>query len=122
MMDSTITRAEHEEFARRIEAEHKRQNRRLELLEENVRQVQELTVSVKELALSVKQMCKEQERQSERLEALESRSGDSHAMLDQRLDTLEGRDGEKWRKVVSYVTTSIIGILLGFIASQLGLK
>ena len=34
MLDTPITRAEHEEFRRRIEDEHIRQNRRLELLEE----------------------------------------------------------------------------------------
>ena len=32
-MDSCITRAEHEEFTKRMEAEHTRQNRRIELLE-----------------------------------------------------------------------------------------
>ena len=35
MLDTPITRAEHEEFRRRIEEEHSRQNRRLELLEEH---------------------------------------------------------------------------------------
>ena len=38
-MDSCITRAEHEEFTKRMEAEHTRQNRRIELLEENVEPV-----------------------------------------------------------------------------------
>ena len=32
-MDSPITRAEHEEFRRRLEAEGKRQDKRIELLE-----------------------------------------------------------------------------------------
>ena len=36
MLDTPITRAEHEEFRRRIEEEHSRQNRRLELLEESI--------------------------------------------------------------------------------------
>ena len=36
MLDTPITRAEHEEFRRRIEDEHIRQNRRLELLEESI--------------------------------------------------------------------------------------
>jgi len=36
MLDTPITRAEHEEFRRRIEEEHSRQNRRLELLESSV--------------------------------------------------------------------------------------
>ena len=52
-MDSCITRAEHEEFTKRMEAEHTRQNRRIELLEENV------------------------ERQGERLDKLEGKPGDN---------------------------------------------
>ena len=38
-MDNPITRAEHEEFRRRIEEENKRQDRRLELLEHTVQQI-----------------------------------------------------------------------------------
>ena len=41
-MDSCITRAEHEEFTKRMEAEHTRQNRRIELLEENVERLDKL--------------------------------------------------------------------------------
>ena len=38
-----------------------------------------------------------------------------------RLETLEGRDGEMWRKVVGYVATAAIGILAGFLAGQIGI-
>ena len=38
-MDTPITRAEHEEFRKRIEEENNRQNRRLELVEDNMRQL-----------------------------------------------------------------------------------
>ena len=41
-MDTPITRAEHEEFRRRMEDEHKRMNHRLGDLEETVRQIGEL--------------------------------------------------------------------------------
>ena len=40
-MDTPITRAEHEEFRRRMEDEHKRMNHRLGDLEETVRQIGE---------------------------------------------------------------------------------
>ncbi len=102
-MDESITRAEHEEFARRIEERDKRQDRRIELLEENTRQIGALTVSVEKLAQSIEVMCKEQEQQG------------------QRLQTLESRDGEMWRKVVGYVITAIIGIVVGFVFTQIGL-
>ena len=70
-MDNPITRAEHEEFRRRIEEENKRQDRRLELLEHTVQQISDLTTSVEKLAVSMEGMLREQEKQGTRLETLE---------------------------------------------------
>lgn len=67
-----ITRAEHNEFVKRMEDEERRQNRRLELLEESVRQIQALTVSVERMAVSMQAMTTEQKRQGERLDQLEA--------------------------------------------------
>lgn len=53
-MDTPIDRAEHEEFKRRMEDEHKRINHRLTDLEETVRQIGELTTSVHSLWSYVK--------------------------------------------------------------------
>ena len=102
-MDTPITRAEHEEFRRRLEEENKRQDKRIELLEENVRELGQLTNSVGKLATSVESMVKEQEKQGKRLE------------------TLEGRDGEMWRKVVGYIATAIAGIIIGCVFNQFGM-
>ncbi len=102
-MDQPITRAEHEEFRRRLEEENKRQDKRIDLLEENVRQVSSLTVSVAKMAQSLEQMVTEQERQGERLEILER------------------RDGEMWRKVMGYMITAVVGIIVGFIFNQIGM-
>lgn len=102
-MDTTISRAEHEEFAKRIEEENHRQNRRLEILEKNMQQLAALTSSVEKLAYSIEGMVKEQESQGNRLEKLES------------------KDGEKWRSVSSYVITVIIGLVLGYIFQQAGM-
>ena len=86
MDDPYISRAEHEEFSRRLAEENKRQDKRIEMLEENVRE-----------------MVKEQEKQGKRLEVL------------------EGRDGEMWRKVVGYIITAVIGIVIGFVFHQVGM-
>lgn len=102
-MDAPITRAEHEEFRRRIEEENKRQDKRIELLEESVRDMGALTTSVEKLATNIESMVKEQEKQGKRLEIL------------------EGRDGEMWRKVVGYIATAIVGIIVGFIFTQFGM-
>lgn len=103
-MDTTpITRAEHEEFAKRIDAENDRQNARIKLLEDQTKQVTDIAMSVRELAQSVKQMAETQKEQGEKLEKL------------------EGMDGEKWRSIVGYVITAVIGILIGFVFKQLGM-
>ena len=52
-MDTPITRAEHEEFRRRLEEENNRQDKRIALLEENTKQFGSLTVSVEKLAQSM---------------------------------------------------------------------
>ena len=103
-MDGSITRAEHEEFRRRLEEENRRQDKRIELLEDNIRELNSLTASVGKLATSIESMVKEQEKQGKRLE------------------TLEDRDGAMWCKVVAYGATALVGIFIGYIAQQLGLK
>ena len=70
-MEDYITRAEHEEFGRRMEDEHHRQNRRIELLEENIGQLADLTLSVGKLANSMEGMLAEQKEQGKRLKTLE---------------------------------------------------
>ena len=103
-MDTTsITRVEHEEFAKRIDAENNRQNQRLKLLEDQTKQVTDIAISVRELAQSIKQMAETQKEQGDKLEKL------------------EGMDGEKWRTVVGYAITAVIGILIGFVFKQLGI-
>lgn len=58
-MEDTITRAEHEEFSKRLEEWDKRQDRRIELLEESVRDMSALTTSVEKLATNIEGMVKE---------------------------------------------------------------
>lgn len=72
MSDSALTRAEHEEFVRRMENEHEHLERRIELIEESIRQTQELTISVREMTISMKCMLEEQKKQGKRLETLEN--------------------------------------------------
>ena len=102
-MEDYITRAEHGEFCKRMEAEDTRQNRRIGELEETVRQIGTLTTSVEKLAMSIEAMVREMEQQGERLEALES------------------RDGEMWRKAMAYLATAVIGAVVGYIFKQIGM-
>ncbi len=105
-----IRKEEHEVFAdlmksenRRLEEENNRQNKRIAALEETVRQIGALTSSVERLATNMENMLKSIDAQGKRLEALES------------------RDGEMWRKVVGYVTTALIGGVIGFALKQIGM-
>ena len=103
-MDSGyLTRAEHEEYSKRMEDEHKRQNHRIGELEKATAQNQKLLISVEKLAINMENMQKEQQAQREEIEEI------------------KGRDGNKWREVVKYVVVTLIGIGLGYIAKNLGL-
>lgn len=92
-----------EERCERLREEDKRQNRRLDELEENIKHVGALATSVEKLALSMQSMLKEQEKQGKRLE------------------TLEKRDGDKWRKVVETAITVVISAVIGFALAHIGL-
>ena len=102
-MDDYIGRQEHEEFRRRMEDEHKRINHRVGDLEETVREIRELTASVEKLASSVERMA------------------NSQALQEERLEDLESRDGETWRKVKWYVLTLVLGVVAGAIFTHIGL-
>lgn len=100
-MDIPITRAEHEEFRRRMEEHHKRQDKRLSLLEDGLKGIQVLTLSVQKLASNLETMCIELKTQGE------------------RLTKVEARDGETWRQLKYYIVTAVISMLLGAFGGKL---
>ncbi len=109
-MDTPISRAEHEEFRRLMESENKRlddenhrQNQRLAILEKSVQQISNLAQSTEKLAVNMENMLEVQKQQGERLE------------------TLEGRDGDKWRRAMSYIGTAIIASVLAIVFAKIGL-
>lgn len=102
-MTEQIEREEHEEFKRRLEEWNKRQDERLKLVEGGIKRLESMNSYIEKLAFNMECMLKEQIAQGKRLEVLES------------------RDGEMWRKATSYVITTIIGIVLGFVFKQIGM-
>lgn len=119
--DKFITRKEHEEFEKRMLSENERlkdedqrQNRRIQVIEDSNKQINNLALSVQELATSVKDIAKETER-------LGGRVDENINKLDIRLSKIEGRDGERWRSVISYLITAVISLLIGAAAIQIGL-
>lgn len=86
-----------------MEEEHTRMNHRINSLEKSIAEISKLTLSVERLSVSVETMVKEQQKQGQRLEALES------------------RDGEMWRKITSHVLTAIVGALVCFVMAKIGI-
>ena len=99
MDGSYISRLEHEEFARRQDDENSRQNKRITTLEENVRQIGDLTISVKEMAVNMGNMLEEQKRQGEGLEKLEMEPAESQKQIKMA--------------IVTAVISTIVGALVG---------
>lgn len=102
-MEGYVTQAEYKEHNARMDDEHKRQNRRIDLLEKATEQNNKLLISVEKLALSMENMQMEQKEQGGRLEVLEN------------------RDGEMWRKVTGNIIKVIVGIVVGYIFTQTGM-
>ena len=109
-MDDYISRTEHEEFRRsmdaenrRLEDENNRQNHRLDALEKSIEQVAAISTSVEKLALNMENMLKEQVSQGKRLELLEN------------------RDGENCRKFIWCLFSAVIGIIIGYLFKQMGI-
>lgn len=97
-----VTKDMHDEFSRRMEEENNRQNNRIKLLEEDVRQINNLTVSVKEMATTMKNMLEEQRKQGERLERLEKEPGESHKQIKMAIVSA----------VISTVVTAVVTAIL----------
>lgn len=77
-----ITRREHDEFARRMETENdrikdenERQNKRISVVEESVKEFNKLVLQIERIAVSIQQMTEEISKQGECLENIESKPG-----------------------------------------------
>lgn len=103
MENEYLTISEHKEFVKRMEEEDERQNHRLSAMEETLNKLLNMSTSVERLATNMEYMCKEQVKQGE------------------RLDTLESRDGEMWRTMISHILVLIVGGVVGFMLKNIGL-
>lgn len=100
-----ITREFHDEYARRIDAENERQNRRISLLEENSQHINAMTVSIEKMAVNMENMLAEQKKQGERLEALEKEPADSYKQIKMVIITA----------IVTAVITAAVAAVLTFL-------
>lgn len=86
-----------------VDDENNRQNHRLEKLESVVEKITEIATSVQLLAQNVATMTKELERQGK------------------RLDRIEDEPADKWKKFTWLIVTGMVGAVIGFLASKIGL-
>ncbi len=77
-----ITHREHDEFARHMESENQRirdenerQNKRITIVEESVKEFNKIALEIQKIATSVQQMAEEISKQGKRLENIESKPG-----------------------------------------------
>lgn len=101
-MDGALTRAEHNEFAKRMEDEHSRQNKRISDLESAVEQNSKLIVSIEKIATNVENLQKQ------------------YVSLSDDVESIKNRDGDNWRKMLWFVGTTLLGIIIGFLLKQVG--
>lgn len=95
-MSEYVTNEVHQEFAKRIDDENKRQNARLLSLEAAVKEIGQLTVSVEKIAISLENMVNEQKAQGDRLTKIEQRPVD------------------KWDTLIKCIITGTVTIIIGF--------
>ena len=100
MPDEYVSRMEHEEFVKRIDDNAKQLSDRIDKIERQNSQITDLLVLVNKLASSMEHMMKNTEDQ------------------DKRLDKLESKDGEMWRKFLGYVISGIVGIAITLLLSN----
>lgn len=101
-MDNVITREEHEEFSRRQDAENERQNRRIAVLEDNVKEIHGLTVSVERMAVNMENMLAAIERQGTLIEKQNN-----------RIDEIEREPAKEHKELKMEIVKTIIGGVVG---------
>ena len=74
---------------------------RIKTLEKNVSGLQDLIISVKELTISVRNLTETTDE------------------LKLGMKTFQEKDGNTWKEVKKYVLTTLIGLILGYLFSQL---
>lgn len=104
-MDSTekLSVEVHNEFARRIEEHNDWQDQQIRELQENVKQIQTLTVAVERMAVSTEAMAKELGKQGA------------------RLDDIEKEPANNWKKFLWIIGAAIIGGVLVIVGQHIGI-
>lgn len=102
-MDEYVTVAVHKEFADKIEREDDRQNKRIAMLEESMKQIYTLNTSVEKIAMSIETLTTEIGEQNKRLKAIED------------------KPAQNWDKLLWLVGGAVVSAVIAFIIKQIGM-
>lgn len=102
-MDEFVTLSLHKEFADKIEREDDRQNKRIAMLEESMKQIYTLNTSVEKIAMSIETLTTEIGEQNKRLKAIED------------------KPAQNWDKLLWLVGGAVVSGIIAFIIKQIGM-
>ena len=102
-MDEYVTLALHHEFADKIKQEDERQNKRISLLEESMKQIYDLNTSVEKIAMYIETLTTEIGEQNKRLKAIED------------------KPSQNWDKFVWLLVGVVLTAIVTFILKQIGI-
>ena len=94
-----VTKELHDESIRRIDDENDRQNARLSALEQGLKEVNKITVSIERLTANIETMTDEIKKQGI------------------RLDEIEKKPAKRWDAVISAVISGVVGLLIGLMSA-----
>lgn len=114
MAEEYLTKGEHDEFAKRMEETNTRQNKRIEILEESVKDINRLATSIEKIAINQEHMIKEQTKQGEMLEKQNSKI---EAMEKEPIQTVKDAKKKVIDTVVTVVATALVMGLIMLVAS-----
>lgn len=96
-----VTKELHDESIRRIDDENSRQNARLSALEQGLKEVNKITVSIERLTANIETMTDEIKKQGV------------------RLDEIEKKPAKRWDVVITGALSAIVGALMAAMMSGL---
>lgn len=102
-MEEYVTLSLHKEFADKIEREDDRQNKRIAMLEESMKQIYILNTSVEKIAMSINTLTTEIGEQNKRLKAIED------------------KPAQNWDKLLWLVGGAVVSAVIAFIIKQIGM-
>ena len=102
-MDEFVTLALHNEFADKIKQEDERQNKRISLLEESMKQIYDLNTSVEKIAMYIETLTTEIGEQNKRLKAIED------------------KPSQNWDKFIWLIGGAVLTAIVTLILKQIGI-